>query len=92
MIPDDVVDRVREAADIVEIVREHVALKRVGTDWRGPCPFHGGQKPNFSVSPKRGSYHCFVCGEGGDVFTFLRKKLGVDFTSAVKMVGERVGI
>lgn len=92
MIPDDVVERVRASADIVEVLREHVALKRVGSDWRGPCPFHGGQKPNFAVSQRRGSYHCFVCGEGGDVFSFLRKKLGVDFTTAVKMVGERVGI
>jgi DNA primase len=92
MIPDDVVERVRAAADIVEIVREHVALKRMGGDWRGPCPFHGGQKPNFSVSAKRGSYHCFVCGESGDVFTFLRKRLGLDFTTAVRQVGERVGI
>jgi DNA primase len=92
VIPDDVVDRVRESADIIEIIKEHVALKRVGTDFRGPCPFHGGQKPNFAVSQKRGSYHCFVCGESGDVFSFLRKKLGLDFSSAVKLVGDRVGI
>jgi DNA primase len=92
VIPDEVVDRVRDSADIVEIIKEHVALKRVGTDFRGPCPFHGGQKPNFAVSQKRGSYHCFVCGESGDVFSFLRKKLGLDFSTAVKMVGDRVGI
>jgi DNA primase len=92
VIPDDVVDRVRESADIIEIIKEHVALKRVGTDFRGPCPFHGGQKPNFAVSQKRGGYHCFVCGESGDVFSFLRKKLGLDFSSAVKLVGDRVGI
>jgi DNA primase len=92
VIPDETVERVRTAADIVQIIGEHVPLRRVGADFRGPCPFHQGTKPNFSVSPKRGTYHCFVCHEGGDVFTFLRKRLGLDWPAAVKLVGERVGI
>lgn len=92
MIADDVVERVRQAADIVEIVREFVPLKRSGGTWRGPCPFHQGKNPNFSVSPSHGSYHCFVCHESGDVFTFLRKRLGLDWPAAVKYVGEKVGI
>jgi len=92
MISDEVVDRIREAADIVQIVGEFVKLKRVGTDFRGPCPFHQGKNANFSVSPKRGQYHCFVCNESGDAITFLRKRLGLDFTSAVKVLGEKVGI
>ena len=53
------VERVREAADIVQIIGEHGKLKRSGGDFRGPGPFHGGKNPNFSVSPKRGQYHCF---------------------------------
>ncbi len=92
MIGDEVVERVREAADIVQVIGEFVKLKRVGTDFRGPCPFHQGKNPNFSVSPKRGQYHCFVCNESGDVITFLRKRLGLDFTAAVKLLGEKVGI
>lgn len=92
MIPDEIVERVREAADIVEVVSEFVPLKRSGGTWRGPCPFHNGKNPNFSVSPSHGSYHCFVCHESGDVFTFLRKRLGLDWPSAVKYVGEKVGI
>ncbi len=92
MIGDEVVERVREAADIAQIIGEYVKLKRVGTDFRGPCPFHQGKNANFSVSPKRGQYHCFVCNESGDVITFLRKRLGLDFTSAVKLLGEKVGI
>src|SRR5687768_7539539 len=92
MISDETIERVREAADIVQIIGEHVNLKRSGTDWRGPCPFHQGTHRNFSVSPKRGRYHCFVCGEGGDVFTFVQKRLGMDFTTAVKFVGERSGV
>lgn len=92
MIPDETVERVREAADIVEIVGEFVPLRRSGGTWRGACPFHGGKNPNFSVSPSHGSYHCFVCHESGDVFTFVRKRLGLDWPSAVKYIGDKVGI
>ncbi len=92
MISDEIIERVRTAADIVQILSEFVPLKRAGGDYRGPCPFHGGTNANFSVSPKRGSYHCFVCHESGDVFSFVRKRLGLDWPSAVKMIGERVGI
>ncbi|HMC55853.1 MAG TPA: DNA primase [Gemmatimonadaceae bacterium] len=91
MIPDDIVERVREHADIVSIVGEHVKLKRVGTSFRGPCPFHHGKDPNFSVSPK-GGFMCFVCHEKGDVFTFVQKHLGMDFVDAVKYVGDKSGI
>jgi DNA primase len=92
MIPDDVVERVREEADIVQIIGEHVALKRMGTDYRGPCPFHQGTHPNFSVSPKKHMYYCFVCKEGGDVFTFLTKRLGLDWPGAVRLVADKSGI
>ena len=92
MIPEETVDRVREAADIVQIIGEHVNLKRTGADFRGPCPFHQGTHRNFSVSPRKGIYYCFVCHEGGDVFTFLQKRLGLDWPAAVRYVAERSGI
>lgn len=92
MIADETVERVRAAADIVAIISEFVPLRRAGADYRGPCPFHGGKNPNFAVSQKRGSYHCFVCQESGDVFTFFRKHLGLDWPTTVKQIGERVGI
>jgi len=92
VISDETVERVRSAADIVQVISEYVPLRRSGDSYRGACPFHGGTKPNFSVSQKRSSYHCFVCQESGDVFTFVRKRLGLDWPSAVKMIGERVGI
>jgi DNA primase len=91
MIPDDIVERVREQADIVSIVGELVKLKRVGNSFRGPCPFHQGKDPNFSVSPK-GGYVCFVCHEKGDVFSFVQKRLGLDFVDAVKYVGGKSGV
>ena len=92
MISDETVDRVRDAADIVQIIGEHVPLRRTGTDYRGPCPFHQGTHRNFSVSPKKGIYYCFVCHAGGDVFTFLQKRLGMDWPGAVRYVAEKVGI
>ncbi|GAC1491164.1 MAG: DNA primase [Gemmatimonadaceae bacterium] len=92
MIPDDVVDQVRDSADIVQIIGEYVSLKRAGADFRGPCPFHQGTHRNFSVSPQKRMYYCFVCHEGGDVFRFLQKRLGVAWPAAVKMVGEKSGI
>jgi len=92
LIPDDVIEQVREAADIVGIIGEHVELKRTGTDFRAPCPFHGGTHRNFAVIPKKGMFYCFVCHEGGDVFTFFMKKLGMDYPTAVREVARRVGI
>ena len=91
MIPDENVERVREGADIVAIIGEYVPLKRSGNSFRGPCPFHHGTHNNFSVTP-RGGYACFVCGEKGDIFTFIQKHLGMDFVGAVKLVGEKSGI
>ena len=91
MIPDEDVERVRDAADIVAIISEHVRLKRVGSVFRGPCPFHQGTNNNFSVLPK-GGYTCFVCGEKGNVFTFVHKRLGLTFVEAVKYVGEKAGV
>lgn len=90
MIPDDVVDRVREESDIVSIIGEFVKLKRVGNSFRGPCPFHHGKNPNFSVTDR--GYHCFKCGESGSVITFVEKHLGLDFVEAVKWLGGRAGI
>ena len=92
LIPDDVIEQVREAADIVGIIGEHVELKRTGSDFRAPCPFHGGTHRNFAVIPKKGMFYCFVCHEGGDVFTFFMKKLGMDYPTAVREVARRVGI
>lgn len=92
MIPDDVVDEVRARADIVEIIGEHVALKRSGKDYKGRCPFHEERTPSFYVVPAKGFYNCFGCGESGDVFTFLMKRLGLGFLDAVRAVAERSGV
>src|SRR5216110_492364 len=92
MIPDDLIEQVREAADLVGIIGEQVELKRTGADYRGPCPFHGGTHRNFAVIPKKGMFYCFVCHAAGDVFTFFMKRLGMDYPTAVREVARRVGI
>ena len=91
-IPDDAIERIRDAADLLEIVQESVQLKRTGSDWRGPCPFHGGTHRNFAVIPKKNCFYCFVCHESGDVFTWYRKKFGMDYPTAVREVARRYGI
>jgi len=90
VIPDDVVERVRNGTDVVSLIGEFVRLKRVGTSFRGPCPFHHGKNPNFSVGDT--GYYCFKCHEKGDVFTFVQKQMGLSFVEAVKWVGAKEGI
>jgi DNA primase len=92
VIPEEVIEQVREAADLVGIIGEHVELRRTGSDFRGPCPFHGGTHRNFAVIPKKGMFYCFVCHEAGDVYTFFMKKLGMDYPTAVREVARRAGI
>ncbi len=91
-IPDDVIEQVRDGADLVSVVGEHVELKRTGSDYRGPCPFHGGKHRNFAVIPKKQMFYCFVCHEAGDVFTFYMKRFGMDYPTAVREVARRAGI
>src|SRR3989442_1714481 len=90
MIPDDIIETVREAADLVGIIGETVELKRTGADYRGRCPFHGGTHRNFAVIPKKGMFYCFVCHEAGDVYTFFMKKLGMDYPTAVREVARQL--
>lgn len=92
MVSDALVEDIRARADILEIVGEHVQLRRSGKSYRGPCPLHGGDGPNFAIDPQRQIFKCFVCGEGGDVFGFMMKHLGFEFPEAVRHVGARVGI
>jgi len=91
-IPDDVIEQVRDTADIVSIVGDSVDLKRTGSDYRGACPFHGGTHRNLAVIPKKGMFYCYVCHEAGDVFSFYMKRFGMDYPTAVREVARKVGI
>jgi DNA primase len=88
----DDVDEVRARADIVEVIGDHVRLRRVGTDWTGLCPFHQEKTPSFRVNPSKGVYYCHGCHEGGSVFTFLEKIEGLAFGEAVESLAQRYGI
>lgn len=92
MIPDHLIDEVRDRADIVEMIGELIPLKRAGKDFRALCPFHNEKTPSFYVVPSKGFYKCFGCGESGDVFSFLMKQQGLSFTDAVRQVAARVGV
>ncbi|MBK7405578.1 MAG: DNA primase [Phycisphaerales bacterium] len=86
------VDRVRDAADIVRIVGEHVALKAKGREYVGLCPFHDDHSPSMSVVPHKQIFHCFVCGVGGDVFRFVERYHRMDFREALEYLAERCNI
>ncbi|MGH2923603.1 MAG: DNA primase, partial [Solirubrobacterales bacterium] len=88
----DSVDRVKDAADIVEIVSAHTDLRRAGQRYTGLCPFHDERTPSFSVDPVQKIYYCFGCEAGGDVFRFVEEKEGLDFPDAVESLAERYGV
>lgn len=92
LIPDEIIDQIRDAVDLIGLIGESVELKRTGSDWRGPCPFHGGTNRNFAVIPKKGRYYCFVCKESGDAFSWLMKRTGMDYPTAVRELARRAGI
>lgn len=91
-IPRQIVDEVRSRTDIVEVVGRVVTLRRAGRTYSGLCPFHNEKTPSFNVVPDKGIFHCFGCGEGGDVFSFLMKTRGVSFFEAVKELGDAAGV
>jgi len=86
------IDGIKAANDIVEVIGEYMTIKRAGSAFKGLCPFHQEKTPSFTVNPQRQSFHCFGCGEGGDVISFLTKHEGVDFTTALRMLAQRAGI
>jgi len=91
-IPEDVIQRLREQADIVEIVSAYTPLKRAGRSHKGCCPFHDEKTPSFHVYPEDGGYHCFGCQEHGSVFDFLMKRGGLSFREALEEVSRQTGI
>lgn len=92
MIKPEIIERVREEAEIVELIGNYVKLKKVGRNYRGLCPFHAERSPSFYVSPDRQAYHCFGCGAGGTAITFVMEYEKLDFPEAVKFLAQRLGI
>jgi DNA primase len=91
-IKDTSVDAVKAAANIVDLVEARTRLRKVGGRYTGLCPFHQEKTPSFSVSPDRGTYHCFGCGVGGDSISFVREIEGLDFVGAIEWLADRFSI
>ena len=91
-IPEDILQRIRDATDIVDLISEHVQLVKKGRNYSGLCPFHDEKTPSFSVDPDRQFYHCFGCGVGGNAFKFIQEIDRVTFVEAVKFLAERTGV
>ena len=91
-IPEDNINEVRNACNIVDVVSQHLSLKKAGRNYLGLCPFHSEKTPSFTVSEEKQIFHCFGCGQGGNVFTFLMLYHQIEFPEAVQMVGQKCGI
>ena len=91
-IPQDIIDRVRDSADIVDVVSQYVDLKQRGPNYFGLCPFHNEKTPSFSVASAKQIYYCFGCNSGGNVFSFLMDYQQIPFPDAVKALAERYNI
>ncbi len=91
-ISQELIERVSNHFDIVEIISQYIPLKKAGRNYKALCPFHEEKTPSFVVSPEKQLFHCFGCGVGGNLFTFLMKWEKITFPEAVKMVAEKVGI
>jgi len=91
-VSDEKLEEIKDLNDIVDVLGEFIELKRAGTNYKALCPFHNEKTPSFVVSPDKQIYHCFGCGEGGDVFSFLMKYNNYTFMEAVEYLADKVGI
>src|SRR5881409_3149014 len=90
--PQSVLDEIRAAVDIVDVVNRFVNLKKAGQNWKGLCPFHTEKTPSFMVNEKKGIFHCFGCGVGGDTFGFLMRQDKLSFPEAVRALAKQAGV
>ncbi len=91
-IPEEVIQQVQEKTDILDLIGQYVHLKKTGRNYFGLCPFHSEKSPSFAVHPEKRLFHCYGCGESGNVFTFLMKLEGFEFPEAVRLLAGKVGI
>ena len=92
MVDKQVIEEIKNNANIVEVIGDVISLQKAGRNYLGLCPFHGEKTPSFNVVEDKQFYHCFGCGRSGDVFKFIEEYQGVSFMEAVQLLGERVGI
>ena len=92
MIPEEIVNEIRQRADIVEVIGEFVKLEKAGQNYKGLCPFHKEKTPSFTVNPAKQIFHCYGCGTGGNVFTFLMKHEQYSFPETLHILARRFGV
>src|SRR5260221_7915657 len=88
----DQVAAIRSKIDIVQLIQEYLPLKKMGRNFKANCPFHSESTPSFVVSPERQIWHCFGCGKGGDIFTFLMEYENIEFTESLRTLAKKAGI
>ena len=92
-IPDSVLEEIKGRVDLADLISSYgIQVRRAGADYKACCPFHHEKTPSFVIHPDRGFYHCFGCGESGNVFKFVQKQEGLTFIEAVKKLAERCGV
>ncbi len=89
---DEIIQRVRDSTDIVSVIGEYVPLKKSGSSYKGLCPFHSEKSPSFMVSPTRNGFHCFGCGKGGNVITFIMEMEKMPFPEALRFLADKAGV
>ena len=91
-LPDSFIQELKARSDIVDVISSYVNLKRTGRNMVGLCPFHGEKTPSFHVNVENAYFHCFGCGAGGDVITFIRRIENLDYLDAVRLLAQRAGM
>src|SRR6266508_1798711 len=89
---DSPVDEIKRRLDLVDVVSQSVALKRAGRTFKGLCPFHAEKTPSFIVFPETGTWRCFGCNQGGDLFSFVMKRDGLEFREVLRLLAERANV
>ena len=92
MIPREVVEAIKDRCDIVDLIGSYVTLRRAGSNYNGPCPFHSEKTPSFTVFPDSQSFFCFGCEAGGDAFTFIMRSENLDYPNAIEFLAKRTGV
>src|SRR5476651_1118765 len=88
----DEVAEVKARLGVAEVVGSYIQLKQAGRNLKAPCPFHNEKSASFMVSPEKGIWHCFGCGEGGDIYKFVMRMEGVEFRTALEILAKRAGV
>ena len=91
-IDEEIVERIKDNIDIVDLISDYVQLKKTGANYIGLCPFHNEKTPSFTVSDVKNIFHCFGCGEGGDGVSFIMKRENLDYPQALRFLAEKMNI